>query len=850
MDNRKAEFGRAANVPYNSRQGSKSETVFEYTSPKQRYDTSQYIAGEGQFEASRVPWDEVGSEASEGARVWHLYNDESTKVDVAIIDGCNRGVDVLLVFTGLFSAVLTTFIIQSYQLMQPNPSDATNALLAQLVTLQIAASNDTRASVTLPSPNSLAPSAREIRWVNGLWFAALSCSLSTALVSMLAKQWIQFNPNISGTPRSRARQRQRRYMQLQSWRVFVVIAALPLLLHAALLLFFAGLIVLLWSGNIGITAATFAIVGLAYSFYFGSMWLSLVYPDCPYQHPISEQLRSWTAQWFASPSWSADSGDLEEGVDEKLLSLMRIVITPDVVNPDDYMDACALVWMLEQCSSEDIVTTALHAIAGLPRDFSAFHVLRDAGAMSLVLKYFTTCFHRDSYFEVQWHLLDAEAAEKYCRAWMRLTRGTSEKWPNELLAPLNKLKAMKGQGHIPAIAACVCALDSLDSRDSQLAVISHLDDFTSAESTLSHVTQCWLLDTVLECSVGWELQTAIVEDMTRKVIPILLHLFHLTKDALDSHPRNAIALTLQSLIWKKVDASLFSDENKRSENFYLVIIPSLAAIIQDPSRFGVDNVLLDLTSVEFSRLAAPILTRSDHFPQQLQSIVRRVLSKIYLEGRIGIGPVSDGVLADILQILHPPVCALDQRPLFVETLLKTLKASTNVNIKLCVIRLLEPILLDCELSVIRVFLEKNGPAALLRAARAGDTDSRRLQLDCMRTLCIFIRSCVPYSLSTMHSSTDATLNDLFHSGIFQSDFFPVLTSIISQQRWWIPEIADIWVPSLLALSQWWPHEQAWKGAESVLRVFADNHDESEYCRLSKDLDKMKDILNSTPPLIE
>ena len=65
-------------------------------------------------------------------------------------------------------------------------------------------------------------------------------------------------------------------MQLHSWHVFVVINALPLLLHAALLLFFAGLTVFLWLGDIAITAAMFAIVGLAYIFYIGSMWISLI----------------------------------------------------------------------------------------------------------------------------------------------------------------------------------------------------------------------------------------------------------------------------------------------------------------------------------------------------------------------------------------------------------------------------------------------------------------------------------------------------------------------------------------------------------------------------------------------
>jgi hypothetical protein len=244
---------------------------------------------------------------SELSRVWRIYVDEATKFDTSLIEGCNRGIDVLLVFvsallivntadvptvyqTGLFSAVLTTFIIQSYQQLVPDVGETTNSLLAQLVVLQAQL-----AGIQL-TPAAVAPPASllRIRWVNGLWFSALSCSLSTALISMLAKQWLQaYTSNISGSHHHRARQRQSRYIQLQTWHVLPLINALPLLLHVALLLFFAGLIVLLWLVDLPITIATGIIVALAYAFYCASIFLPVIYPDCPYQHPISEHLRQF-----------------------------------------------------------------------------------------------------------------------------------------------------------------------------------------------------------------------------------------------------------------------------------------------------------------------------------------------------------------------------------------------------------------------------------------------------------------------------------------------------------------------------------------------------------------------------
>jgi hypothetical protein len=174
--------------------------------------------------------------------------------------------------------------------MVPGAGDTTNALLAQLVAMQ---ANSNGINV-VPTQAGAQPSLRQMHWVNGLWFAALSCSLSTALISMLAKQWLQvYVAHVSGSPHHRAKQRQSRCMQLEAWHVLGFINALPILLHVALLLFFAGLIVLLWSVDLPTTIATWVIVAFAYVIYCASIWLPLVYQDCPYQHPLSSPLRKW-----------------------------------------------------------------------------------------------------------------------------------------------------------------------------------------------------------------------------------------------------------------------------------------------------------------------------------------------------------------------------------------------------------------------------------------------------------------------------------------------------------------------------------------------------------------------------
>ncbi|KAF8894368.1 hypothetical protein CPB84DRAFT_1295632 [Gymnopilus junonius] len=830
------------------RRSSSYASIWSYpSSPGSQYTLTQSVDGT----ELRQPWEGLGSEAGENAQVWHIYKEESTKFDAATIDGCNRGIDVLLVFTGLFSAVLTTFIIQSYQQMLPGPSDTTNALLLQLLSdiRQSSAFNISSHLPPLSSSQTGVPTTSQLHWVNGLWFAALACSLSGALVCMLAKQWIQPLPNISGSPKHRARQRQRRHTQLQSWHVFAVISALPLLLHISLLLFFAGVIILLWSGDIAIMASTFTIVALAYIFYLGSIWMSLAYPDFPYQHPITEQLRRWMARQTAR-STPQNSGDLESNSDERIRSI-RIPMAGPMVNQDDYVDACSIVWLLQQSSNDRIVKAALQAIAGLPREFSAFHILREAGTIRMVLQQFSCCFHRDhSFSHTKWRVNDAEGAAVYCRAWIRLTHGTSESWPSNLHQPLSTLKDTTGNFHVSAIAACVSALDALDSRTSQIGLLSHINRVASGDSTYDELTQRWLLNTFLECSLSWELRAAVLNDLVKRAVPTLLQLLQHATEKSGIQIRATIALILTYLTQGNFDPELLWDEEKRHLNFSETLIPSLASVIQDPDRFGVTAGPLIFTVSEFSRHAVQAFERSSRFPPHVDT-ARWGLFKLFIEGRIGIVP--DNLLVDILQILHPlDNITSEQKPLFVKALVRTLSTSVDVDVAISSIRLLEPILIACSSSVVNVFMEENGISTLLRVARTGDTDSRRLQLDCLRILCIFIQSSATAfsSENPLGQSRSPALEEQFDI-IFQSDFFTTLIATVGGRRWWLSEIAEIWVPALIHLCQVQPQHHLWRSVETVFRDFAEINDGEEGSqRLLDDLGRLRTIIDSSAASLE
>ena len=192
---------------------------------------------------------------------------------------------------GLFSAVVTTFVAQTCQRLEADFTEVNAHLMyesinidraraAGLSILEVPRSQLTPFSRVRPSQTAV--------WVNGLWFTSLALSLTTALMAVLTKQWIhQYMSVPSGTPRDRSRIRQFRYMSLQRWQVPVIIGLLPVLMHIALGVFFAGLIVYLYSLNTAMSGVVTGIASTAFIVYFLTNLLPLYKPDCPYKTPLT-----------------------------------------------------------------------------------------------------------------------------------------------------------------------------------------------------------------------------------------------------------------------------------------------------------------------------------------------------------------------------------------------------------------------------------------------------------------------------------------------------------------------------------------------------------------------------------
>ncbi|OBZ72460.1 hypothetical protein A0H81_07872 [Grifola frondosa] len=212
--------------------------------------------------------------------------------DDVILERWKDEIDNLLVFAGLFSAVLTAFNVGSYSSLQPNSGDMALMLLvhisSQLGSFSINPTflNSTQSPVTLSDLQStFHPTASTIR-INALWFSSLVCSLAAASISILVRQWLnQYRSGFTTLNRETARLRHYRHTSLIKWRVTEIIALIPILLQLALVLFLVGLLDLLWNLHRTVAIVTTVFVALLLLFSATTIVLPTFVADCFYQSP-------------------------------------------------------------------------------------------------------------------------------------------------------------------------------------------------------------------------------------------------------------------------------------------------------------------------------------------------------------------------------------------------------------------------------------------------------------------------------------------------------------------------------------------------------------------------------------
>lgn len=198
---------------------------------------------------------------------------------------------------GLFSAILTAFLVQTYPMLQADSTDTTNQLLAISVATQLRTTgtviadtlNQTLTTFSDALSIPFSPSTAS-RWINVLFFLSLIFGLAAALFSILAKQWIReylkWNSSLA-LPRENILIRQLRIEAWEDWQVSAVLSTIPILLELAMVFFLAGVVILLWTLDDVVARVITVFVSLFLGAFAALTVLPIVSKRCPYKSPTA-----------------------------------------------------------------------------------------------------------------------------------------------------------------------------------------------------------------------------------------------------------------------------------------------------------------------------------------------------------------------------------------------------------------------------------------------------------------------------------------------------------------------------------------------------------------------------------
>ncbi|KAH8085449.1 hypothetical protein BXZ70DRAFT_561331 [Cristinia sonorae] len=224
-------------------------------------------------------------------RFWNKYTQEADAYDREFLERYRGDMNNTMVFSGLLTAALATVASMTISGLSQDPNDLTHALLQNMLVAIIAlnGTSDASLSPSIPTPTWNGPSTSVI-WFQTLLYSSLVCSLLVALGAVLALQWLsRYNATEErGTVEDRCKRRQQKFDGLQVWHFRAFLEALPLLLQFSLLLFGVSLCAFMWDQQHIIASVLIAVNGVGGLLWVYTVVVSAIYPDSPYDTPLSD----------------------------------------------------------------------------------------------------------------------------------------------------------------------------------------------------------------------------------------------------------------------------------------------------------------------------------------------------------------------------------------------------------------------------------------------------------------------------------------------------------------------------------------------------------------------------------
>ncbi|KAH7097814.1 hypothetical protein BKA62DRAFT_773941 [Auriculariales sp. MPI-PUGE-AT-0066] len=227
----------------------------------------------------KYPPDKYGEELEPNARLFKVYRDRVTEKDEDLVQGWHEMLNVLLVFAGLFSAVLTALLVESSKLLQPDHTEITAKAVLSILHRLEAGENAGLANIT----TSFVPSVNARR-INGLWLCSLTLALIVSLLAILVKQWLVEYTSVMRSSAGDAKQWAWRHYALRQgltwWGIEAFISCLAIFLHISLFLFLGGLSMFIRALDPAIFCVVVVMTAMTGGFYIISTIAPLYWAEC------------------------------------------------------------------------------------------------------------------------------------------------------------------------------------------------------------------------------------------------------------------------------------------------------------------------------------------------------------------------------------------------------------------------------------------------------------------------------------------------------------------------------------------------------------------------------------------
>lgn len=205
---------------------------------------------------------------------------------------------------------MTSFAVQSYTWLQQDPVQTSSEILER-ISQQLASFTIANGTVTSRIPNLSIANATSASSavpnsavsINILWVLSLTLSLLSALFAIAIQQWLRhLRPPAHLAMRTALMLRQFRFESLRRWQIPGIISLLPILVQVSVVLFLAGLMLLLNTLTNKVAIPFIAVAGLGVILFVIATLIPLFKVSCAYKSEstlIPVTLLHWTAYPFA-----------------------------------------------------------------------------------------------------------------------------------------------------------------------------------------------------------------------------------------------------------------------------------------------------------------------------------------------------------------------------------------------------------------------------------------------------------------------------------------------------------------------------------------------------------------------